>query len=135
MGVVIDTSVIIAAERGKIDFAQLETDQQIYISTITVTELLVGVSRANTEDRRIKRSAFVEHIIASIAALPFSVEEARIYAQILGNLFAEGITLGTHDMIIAASAIANGYSVLTMNGRDFKRIKGLEVLLTEDKWG
>jgi predicted nucleic acid-binding protein len=35
-------------------------------------------------------------------------------------------------MIIAASAIANGYSVLTMNERDFIRIKGLAVISMEN---
>jgi tRNA(fMet)-specific endonuclease VapC len=131
MGLIIDTSIIIAAEKGKINFIKWQDYENTYISAITVTELLVGVSRANTEERRIKRSAFVEHIIGSIATLPFGIEEARIYAQILYNLFAEGVTLGTHDMIIAATAIANGYSVLTMNERDFKRIKGVEVLIPQ----
>lgn len=131
MGLIIDTSIIIAAEKGKINFIKWQDYENTYISAITVTELLVGVSRANTEERRIKRSAFVEYIISSIATLAFGIEEARIYAQILYNLFEEGVTLGTHDMIIAATAIANGYSVLTMNERDFKRIKGVEVLVPQ----
>lgn len=131
MGLIIDTSIIIAAEKGKINFIKWQDYENTYISAITVTELLVGVSRANTEERRIKRSAFVEYIISSIATLTFGIEEARIYAQILYNLFEEGVTLGTHDMIIAATAIANGHSVLTMNERDFKRIKGVEVLVPQ----
>lgn len=129
MAIVIDTSVIIAAEKGKIDFCKWQHYEQAYISAITIAELLVGVRRANTEDRRVKRSAFVEHIISSITSLPFAIEEARIYEKILNNLFESGVTLGTHDMIIGATAIANGYSVLTMNDKDFKRISGLEVLL------
>ncbi len=132
MGLVIDSSVIIATEKGKIDFAKWANYQQSYISAITVTELLVGVSRADSEERRIKRSAFVEHVISAIAVLPFGAEEARIYSQILHNLFAEKITIGVHDMLIASSAIASGYPVLTMNGRDFNRIKGLEVLVVRN---
>ncbi|KAJ6645075.1 Ribonuclease VapC1 [Pseudolycoriella hygida] len=97
---------------------------------ITVTELLIGVSRANTEERHMKRSVFVEHVINSITVLDFGVEEARVYNHILYNLFIENLTTGIHDMLIAASAIARGYPVLTLNGRDFKRIKGLEVLET-----
>lgn len=129
MGLVIDTSVIIAAERGKIDFVKWSNYENAYISAITVAELLIGVSRANTEERRIKRSAFVEHIICSFAILPFGTEEARVYGQILYNLLVAGVTIGTHDMLIAATAIANGYPVLTMNERDFERIKGVEVLI------
>lgn len=129
MGLVIDSSVIISAEKGKIDFTEWQNYEQAYIAAITVSELLVGVARADTEERRIKRSAFVEHIISSIAILPFGAEEARIYAQILHNLFTEKITIGVHDMMIGAIAIAGGYPVLTMNGKDFKRIKGLEVIV------
>lgn len=129
MGLVIDTSVIIAAERGKIDFVKWSNYENAYISAIIVAELLIGVSRANTEERRIKRSAFVEHIICSFAILPFGTEEARVYGQILYNLLVAGVTIGTHDMLIAATAIANGYPVLTMNERDFERIKGVEVLI------
>ncbi len=128
MGLIIDSSVIIAAEKGKINFAQWLQYDQSCISPITVTELLIGVSRANTEERRMKRSVFVEHIINSITVLNFGVEEARIYNQILHNLFLENLTVTIHDMLIAASAIAHSYPVLTLNERDFKRIKGVEVL-------
>lgn len=128
MGLVLDTSVIIAQEKGKIDFTKWQDYGEAYISSITVTELLVGIDRADTEARRIKRSAFVEHIIASISVLPFDVEEARIYAKVLHNLFMEKTTIGTHDMIIGATAIAHGYPVLTMNTKDFQRIKGLSLL-------
>ena len=110
------------------DFAQWQSYGDAYISSVTITELLIGVHRANTEERRIKRSAFVEHIIGSLTSLVFGEEEARVYAQILKNLFDQGITLGVHDMLIGATAIANGYPVLTMNESDFKRITGLEVI-------
>lgn len=128
MGLVIDTSVLIAAERGEVDFFKWESYGEAYISSITITELLMGVYRANTDERRIKRSAFVEHIIGSFSALIFGEEEARVYAQVLKNLFDQGVTLGVHDMLIGATAIANGYPVLTMNESDFKRIPGLEVV-------
>lgn len=130
MGLILDTSVIIATEKGAIDFTKWQDYGEAYISSITVTELLVGVDRADTEARRIKRSAFVEHIISSIAILTFGAEEARIYAKILHNLFTENLTIGTHDMMIGATAIVQGFPVLTMNTKDFKRIKGLNVLST-----
>lgn len=132
MGLIIDSSIIIAAERGSIDFTRIDRDLEVYISAITVTEILVGILRANTEERRVKRSAFVEHIISTIETVAFGVEEARVYSQILNNLFAENITIGTHDMMISATAIASGHSVLTMNSKDFNRIKGLNCLTMED---
>lgn len=131
MGLIIDTSVLIAAEKGEVDFSLWKDRGEAYISSITITELLIGVYRADTEARKIKRSAFVEHIISGITSLVFGEEEARVYAQILKNLFDKNITLGVHDMLIGATAIANGYSVLTINANDFKRIAGLEVITVE----
>lgn len=124
----LDTSILISAEKNKIDFTPWETYGEIFISAITVTELLVGVHLANTEERRIKRSAFVENIINSITALPFRAEEARIHAQVLSGLLKKGITIGAHDLIIAATAIANSHAILTKNEFDFNRIPGLKVL-------
>ena len=132
MGLIIDTSVLIEAERGKIDFNKWKNYGDAYISSITITELLIGVHRANTDERRIKRSAFVEHIIGSFSAVVFGEEEARVYAQILKNLFDQGVTLGVHDMLIGSTAIANGHAVLTMNESDFRRITGLEVITVKN---
>jgi tRNA(fMet)-specific endonuclease VapC len=129
VGVIIDTSVLIEAEKGIIDNDQLYSyHEEIYISSITVSEMLIGVRRANTEGRRIKRTAFVEHIINSIPILPFQEEEARIYASLVCTLFAKNITLGVHDLLIGATAIAGGYYVLTKNPVDFNRIPGLEII-------
>ena len=131
MGLILDTSVIIAAEKNKIDFGRWENYGNAYISGITVSELLVGIHRANSEERKIKRSAFVEHIISSIAVLPFGEEEARVYAQIINSLYNKNVTLGAHDMIIGATAIASRYAVLTLNEQDFNRIPGLKTLKLE----
>ncbi|HXH54141.1 MAG TPA: type II toxin-antitoxin system VapC family toxin [Gammaproteobacteria bacterium] len=128
MGLIVDTSVLILAEKNKINFSQWEKYGDVYISSITISELLVGVHRANSEDRRIKRSAFVEQIIKSISALPFREEEARIHAELLSTLLSQGNLIGAHDLIIAATAITNNCAVLTKNEFDFNRIPGLEVL-------
>jgi predicted nucleic acid-binding protein len=133
MGIIIDTSVLIATEKNIIDFTKWQEYESAYISSLTITELLTGVYRASNSKIRVKRSAFVEHIINSISSIAFGAEEARIYAQILDDVYKEGITLGNHDMIIGATAIASGYPVLTMNEKDFKRIPGLEVLSIENE--
>ena len=83
MGIIIDTSVIIATERKSIDFSQWQQYESAYISSITITELFMGVHRAQNSEIRIKRSAFVEHIVGSISSLTFGEEEARIYAHII----------------------------------------------------
>lgn len=128
MGLILDTSVFIEAERRHIDFNEWLHYDQAYISIITMTELLVGVHRANTQDRQLKRSAFVEHIIQSIKVLSYQQEEARIHAQLLSHLLQKGLTIGAHDLMIGATALVHGYPILTKNTIDFTRIPGVEVL-------
>ena len=84
-----------------------------------------GVHRATPLARRIKREAFVERIIAEFTLYPFDVGAARIYAEIWAELAAKGMQVGAHDLLIAATAISLGHEVLTVNERDFARIKGL----------
>jgi len=62
------------------------------------------------------------------AILPFGIEEAYVYAKIIDNLYKERITIGTHDLLIAATAITHNYLILTLNTKDFKIIHGLKVL-------
>lgn len=135
MGLIIDTSVFILAEKNNIDFSIYEKYGEAYMSTITISDLLVGVHRANTEARRVKRSAFVEQIIKSVAALPFGEAEARIHSELLCALLNKGNNIGSHDLIIAATAITNNHAVLTNNEADFNRVPGLEVLSVKQKSG
>lgn len=130
MGLVLDTCILIRAERDNKSFNlnRLSPDEEVYISVVTVSELLMGVHRADTKARRLKRSAFVEAIINEIPIIDFGVEVARIHAEIYAILAQQGKLIGAHDLIIAATALAHGYSLLTTNQQEFKRIPGLQVL-------
>ncbi|MCE5312719.1 MAG: type II toxin-antitoxin system VapC family toxin [Nitrospiraceae bacterium] len=130
MGVIFDTSEIISIERKKEDLIRLiesRPDEQFGISVITVGELLHGVERADTESRRIKRQAFVEKVIEFFPVLPFDLPVARIYARLWASLAAKGIVVGSHDLIIAATALSLDYSIITSNTRDFNKIEGLKI--------
>lgn len=133
MGLVIDTCVFIRAEKSKanVDFGKWEKYVDIYLSSITVSELLVGVHCANNEAHRIQRAIFVENIIGKIVALSFNFAAARIHADLHAGLLKKGLAVGSHDLIIAATAIVNNCAVLTTNIKEFMRIPGLEVLAFE----
>jgi tRNA(fMet)-specific endonuclease VapC len=127
MGVIIDTDFLIAIERGrlKFDFSTLEHLGNPYITAINVTELLVGVHRANDEIRRMRRSSFVEAIISRLPVLSFDEAAARTHAAIQSNLAAKGQMLDAHDLIIAAIALTHGFQLLTLNISHFSKIPGL----------
>jgi len=128
MGLIIDTSILIAAEKKKLNLDELLDSELNCIAPVTLTELLVGLDRTDNEDRRIKRFAFIEYVKSLFTVLPFGIEEAYTYARIIHYLYKASITIGIHDMLIAATAITNGFPILTLNTKDFKRIHGLEVL-------
>jgi len=130
MGVILDSSEIIALERSREVVENLvagREDELFGISVVTVAELLHGVERADTETRKIRRQAFVEKIIEMIPVFPFDTGAARIYARIWASLLQRGFTVGAHDLIIAATAISLDYTVITANRRDFEKIEGLRL--------
>jgi tRNA(fMet)-specific endonuclease VapC len=130
MGVIFDTSVLIDLERAssRLDKFILGREGEPFgISAITVSELLHGVHRADSEKRRIIREAFVEKIIEVFAVFPFDLGTARIYAGIWASLSKRGKAVGAHDLIIASTCISLGFSLATLDLRDYGLIEGLNI--------
>ena len=116
MGVVVDSSVFIASERGTFDLRtklQTRTDEAAAISAITVSELLHGVHRAVPAAVKARREAFVERILGSLMIIPFDEVVARVHSRLWSTLASSGISLGAHDLIIGATALAFGWMVAT----------------------
>ncbi len=133
MGLVIDTNVFVDAENGRLDLDGLNAFSgygDVYIAAITVSELLAGVHLARKANIRIRRSAFVEGIIAKIPVLEFNEEVARCYGELYAHFLKPRAKANTnvHDLQIAATCIANGFAVLTSNTADYRRVPGLEVV-------
>jgi tRNA(fMet)-specific endonuclease VapC len=132
VGTLIDSSVLIAAERRTLDLdaAMVEgADEPVGIAAITASELLHGVHRAATAAQRQRRETFVENLLAVLPVIPFDLVTARIHASLWASLAANGTSVGTHDLLIGATAIATGYRVVTHDRRGFGRIPGLEVII------
>lgn len=126
----IDSSVFISLERGGLSLESLPLDvmdEPVAVAAATVAELLMGVHRANTPERRLRRESFVEGILELLPILPYDLRVARLHAQAWAQLAASGQTVGAYDLMIGATALAHGYAVLTENLRDFRRIPGLVV--------
>jgi len=127
----IDSSVLVAAERGQIDLELVlqgrgETD--FALSAITVSELLHGVHRARSEARRASREAYVEALLSRFPVIAFDSVSARTHARLWAGLAAEGVNIGAHDLLIAATAVARGMAVVTRDERSFPRIPGLSLV-------
>jgi len=132
MGLILDTDVLIRGEKqgAEVDFTRWAGYGDAYISAITCSELLIGVHRANTPARRARRSAYVETLLARLPVLSFDATVARTHAQLLAAL-ARNVTLGAHDLMIGATALAHGFALLTANVADFGRMPGVVVVAFE----
>lgn len=134
MGLVIDSSLIIAAERGRFrfdDFLNAEAAaKSIFISAVTASELLHGVHRASDENQRARRSQFVEGILDTVDAIPFDLSCAREHAKIWAKLEAGGNRIGAHDLMIAATCLAMNHEIATLNESKFGRVDGLILVST-----
>jgi predicted nucleic acid-binding protein len=130
MGVLIDASVLIEHERGRLDLqTQLEGRgaEEFFLSVITASELLHGVHRAMDPSVRARRSAWVEAIVDRFPLLPVDLASARVHAQLWAELARQGRGIGPNDLWLAAQAVAHGLSMATYNVREFERVPGLTV--------
>lgn len=130
----LDTSVLIAAERRTLDLgALLESvaGEPVGISAVTASELLHGCHRARDPGTRTRRFAFVEALLDHIPVFEFGLAESRRHADLWARLARDGTPVGAHDMIIGATALARGHGLATLNQRDFRRLPGLRLLAME----
>lgn len=132
MGVIIDTSVWIDVERGRLapgDVAAITGDEPVYLAPPVLAELEYGVRRAATPAQRQKRAS----ALARIRRKPCLIVDGET-GLTFGRLAADLDSAGTphsyriQDIWLAALAVQHGLKVLTGNPRDFEGIPGVEIL-------
>lgn len=135
MGLILDSSVLIAAERQGRNARQMLTsiartagETEIALSVMTLIELAHGAARADTAERKAKRERFIPELFAALPIHPVTVPPALRAGQIDGENQAKGVRLPLADLLIAVTALELGYSVATGNLRHFQRIAGLSVM-------
>ncbi len=107
-------------------FYQTEISQ-IGISSITLSELLYGVSKSSKpEQNQIALMQFV----APLEILPYSDEAAQYYGDLRAHLEKHGTPIGSLDMLIAAHALSIACTLVTNNEKEFIRIPNLKI----DNW-
>jgi predicted nucleic acid-binding protein len=134
LGVVLDSSTVITAERKNLPVPQLiEAIQTAYgeievsLSPVTVAELVHGIYRAKSPEASQRRRAYIEELVDLVPIHPATRRTAFLVGQIQGQEAAKGNMLPFNDLMIAAAAIEQGYAILTENLRHFEKIPGLVV--------
>jgi tRNA(fMet)-specific endonuclease VapC len=128
MGLILDTSVIIRAERLSQTVPEILKIENVGISVVTVSELFVGLHLSNSPRRRLGRQEFLSRVVEQTEIFPFTTEIAKVHAKLRAGLVRRGSVIGAHDLIIAATALHLGWAVKTANESEFRRVEGLEVI-------
>jgi predicted nucleic acid-binding protein len=135
MGLILDSSLVIAAERRGDTVEQLVArimgatgDQDAALSAIGVTELVHGIFRAQTPEIRRRREIFINELLTDLTVYPYTKETALLAGKIDGDQQSRGVVIPFGDLLIGATALVLGFQVATSNMRDFRRIPGLSVV-------
>ena len=128
LGVILDSSAVIEAERQHLNVAQFlkqiaQTigEREAALSSITVAELVHGIYRADTEQRRARRRAFLDDLKAAVPVYPITDSTAELVGKLSAESAAKGVTIPFDDLLIGACALERGYAVATRNQRHFQK--------------
>ena len=132
MGVIIDTSLWIEVERGRLspgDVAAVTGEEPVFVAPPVLAELEYGVHRAKTRDQRQKRAAAVARIRRK-PCLVIDAETGVTFGRLAADLDSAGrpSTHRIQDLWLAALAVQHNLKVLTQNAKDFVGIPGVTVL-------
>jgi predicted nucleic acid-binding protein len=126
VGLIVDSSVVIAAERqGETPerlierIIQANGDQEAALSAVGLTELIHGIYRAKTSAQHLRRQAFLDELLADLTVYPYTKQTAMLAGKLDGEQQSLGIVIPFPDLLIGATALAIGFAVLTANPATF----------------
>ena len=124
----IDTNIIIEISRGNHNIkSQLEIYdlKKMCINPIIILELSKGAYLSNKPKETLQ---FIKELTKELNVLPFTEQTYNIYGEKYAELKRKGKQTPEFDLIIASICITHNASLITLNGKDFKGIKELNVI-------
>ena len=135
MGLVLDSSVLIAAERDAKPISELlselevkHRETEIIISAISVSELENGLHRAVTSEQSQRRRDYLETIYAAIPIQPYTKEMGQLAGKIDAEARKAGNIIPFSDLLIGITALHSSYAIGTRNETHFKMIPDLKIV-------
>ena len=121
---VIDTNVFIdflrARDKTKTALFRIRDDEQLFISSVTLYELLIGATTP-------EKVSDISLLTTGVSLLPFNEDVARKAAEIYHRLRTENNMIDFRDIFIAATCMIYDHSLKTLNKKHFDRITGLRI--------
>lgn len=102
-----------------------QPSKDLFTSSICAMELRLGSALRPDFEPFWKK--ICTEILDLVRIIPIGADEAVAAGDILAALKKTGRIIGIEDVLIAASALIHGLTVVTANERHFVRIQGLKV--------
>ncbi len=97
---------------------------EITISSITLSELMYGVSKSYRPEQNLMA---LTQFVAPLDILSYDDEAAQFYGDLRAHLEKQGTPIGALDMLIAAHALSISGTLVTNNEKEFKRVPNLNI--------
>jgi len=127
----LDTSVVIALPH--VDHSQLPAEMSL--SAITLAELVTGPHATDDVEERARRQDRLQRAQRTFDAVPFDADAAQAYGRVYAAVTARGRKARGRraiDLLIAATALAQGIPLFTCNPADFQGLASLIEIVPVD---
>jgi tRNA(fMet)-specific endonuclease VapC len=132
MGLLIDTSAIVALERRSSSAPAVLGGlgaEPAAIPAIVYAEMLAGVELVAPPARAATRRAKIEAVVAMAPIVEFDPAAAARWATLVAHLHRTGTLIPANDLVVAATALQLGFGVLVGPTAEshFRQVPGLRV--------
>jgi tRNA(fMet)-specific endonuclease VapC len=123
----LDTNTLIYFFKGLgrvADALHLTSPSDIAVPAIVLYELEIGIAQSTSPAKRRQQ---LDALVSVVTVLAFDAKAARRSAEVASTLFRSGKIIGSMDLLIAGTALANDAILVTHNTKEFRRVKGLQL--------
>ena len=133
MGLVIDTSALVALERAGTAWEKAlgdRADEPVALPAAVYGELLVGVALAGNRQRAARRRQRIDALIAVTGIVEFDAAIAEEWAELFALLSRRGRMIPSNDLAVAATARHLRFGILVgpRDERHFREVPDMFVL-------
>jgi len=127
MRYLLDTNIVsdlVRNPQGKVAEQILNVgEKKVCTSIIVAAELRYGAEKKQSP----RLSAQLQEVLGALEILPFERPADASYGSLRAQLERAGKPIGANDLLIAAQALALGYTVVTDNEKEFSRVRQLNL--------
>jgi tRNA(fMet)-specific endonuclease VapC len=124
----LDTNICIYALKGLYPKIQEQMEahvpSEISLPSIVLAELYYGAAKSTAREKVIQR---LHEFIAPLHIVAFDSRSAMAYGSIRAELESMGRVIGPNDLVVAATTLGNGGTLITHNVKEFSSVPGLRI--------